>query len=183
MSKFHRTLLNQITVEGGGSGEGKEKSSRLEDVRGRRVSLGKKSVAGMQEQNQDGEDRDKEEPSDSITIDSGQQSPGGERLVSDPVVVSSSDSGQLFPDGERLVSDTVVVSSSDSRLHDETKELDKRNGEEAELAQCLPAMDKEMRRKIASAKRSNEETLSSAKERYLARKRTKLSTPVISSDD
>lgn len=45
-----------------------------------------------------------------------------------------------------------------------------------------PVVDKEKRRKEASAKRTNEESLSSAKERYLARKRAKISTPIISDD-
>ena len=45
-----------------------------------------------------------------------------------------------------------------------------------------PTIDKEKRRKVAAAKRANEESLQSARERYLARKRAKLTAPVISDD-
>lgn len=169
MSKFHRTLLNQIAAEDGGSGEAKGRARRQEEERGRKVSLGETSAADMQEQSPD---REEQEPGDSTFRHEnseyrlgnlGQESTGGERLVADPEVGSRSDSQGR--DGD-------------------TPELDKRSGEETDVAQCLPAVvDKEERRKMASAKRTNEETLGSAKERYLARKRIKLSAPVISSDD
>ena len=41
----------------------------------------------------------------------------------------------------------------------------------------------EEKRQCLSAKRSNEDTAVSAKERYLVRKRAKLSQPTISTDD
>lgn len=46
-----------------------------------------------------------------------------------------------------------------------------------------PTVDKEVRRRVAATKRANDETLSSAKERYMARKRAKVTAPIISEDD
>lgn len=45
-----------------------------------------------------------------------------------------------------------------------------------------PTEDKELKRKVASAKRTSEESLGSARERYLARKKAKITAPVVSDD-
>ena len=70
-------------------------------------------------------------------------------------------------------------SQTDSRLTVE-QEIDKptpgdREEENGRGSLFPPTVDKEARRKMASAKRSNKETLKSARERYLARKKAKLS--------
>lgn len=170
MSKFHRSLLHQITAEDEGSREAKKETKHRgkpkEEERGeRRVSLGEASAA------------DEEEPSP----DREQQVPDNSSPSPARSEHSLGDSGQEDTGEDRLGRDPAITPSSDSQLHAHGRKRE--SGEEDKVAPSSPVVDKEERRKAASAKRTNEETLSSAKERYLARKRAKLSVPVISTDD
>lgn len=167
MSKFHRTLLHQITSGVGDSHE-KERKPKIKPKEEEEEERGGQRVGRLEE---------------TSILDVHESSPGRDEWKdnSTPSPTRSKDNlGSGQDKGEEI--DSVVGSSSDSQLLD--KELDSRkSGEVAESAKGPPIVDKEERRKISAAKRTNEQTLGSAKERYLARKRAKLSAPVISSDD
>ena len=133
-----------------------------EEKGARQVSVEETSMEELQEQ-QRNLNREEQEPDGS--------SP---RLEPSP---GESGLGKEHTDRERLLEDPV---SEDAQALDRREQ---ESGGDGQMTNNLSTMDKEERRRTASAKRVNEETLGSAKERYLARKRAKLSTPVISSDE
>jgi len=61
--------------------------------------------------------------------------------------------------------------------------LQQQDMEEEEEAEKQPEVTKEEKRRMLTAKRTSEDSLSSAKQRYLARKRAQISAPVVSTDD
>ena len=72
---------------------------------------------------------------------------------------------------------------TDSSSSVPANEEDAPQGKEVVTTSLFPVkVDKEALRKVAAAKRTNEDSLGSARERYLARKKAKLTAPVISDD-
>lgn len=179
MSRFHRTLLHRITEPGSGG------STKEESVGGRERedSLGESG----ERRSSNGEARQEPERQSGQRLESTGQSPERsqrtENMEQEPemdVERTSSADREVSPskvnDGEgeggsRPTESEVVTSPGLS------------SGEARTPSLFPPTVDKEMKRKVAAAKRANEDTLSSAKERYLARKRAKLTAPIISEDD
>lgn len=160
ISRFHRTLLNKITK--------KEDRSKV--------------VVGGTEGSGDGEDEVGEEVSHKDQLAESRLSPGTENPI-------GSLSEQHMPDD-----DVTSPSGLERREGDEPGSVERRESrtstggdevspEDVEAAALFPpTVDKEKRRKIAATKRVNEETLQSAKERFMARKKAKRTAPVISDD-
>ena len=164
ISRFHRTLLNRIT-EGdrpsdGGADGGKEEA---EDA----------SKAGSENSRSDME-------RGQSPVEVGGQSPEGQgsNEGQSPRVPSQDkpEGGEMSDEGQEartLTTEGDVDSSKESGgggLVVDTVSL------------FPPTVDKAQMRKVAAAKRANEETTLSAKERYLARKRAKLTAPIITDD-
>ena len=168
ISRFHRTLLNRITDPDAKSSSKKEARERAVE---RPTSSGEVRDTEEEGRRSDGEGGKKQEQSLEHSRDK-ETLARGERAESESNS-SSAEEPERSPDNTR-------VSPSE-----ETPAADTETGSVETQTPSLfpPTVDKEAKRRVAAAKRANEETLSSAKERYLARKRAKLTAPVISEDD
>ena len=166
MSRFHRTLLNKMTTGGGAE----EEEPRRHEQHGRTSSSGESSKL---EENSSRErvlvEDDEGNPS---SVGPAEQEPK---------------TGDSEPEHEEVPATDPGLSSSpspplgDDHLHDNRKED---GGQGSSIVEAKPQeMSKEEKRTMLTAKRTNEDALSSAKERYLARKRAKISAPIVSTDD
>ncbi len=160
MSRFHRNLLDRIT-EQAPSHESKEEEKE-EEVNKERVL--EKEGGGRQ----DKERQDKAGQSGGQDLGQGQAG-----VLKGEAELEGSGEGD---NGSSIPPDSGQTDEGSSSMASTSSEPDT-------VAPLFPpTVDKEMRRKLAFAKRTNEDNLSSAKDRYLARKRAKLSAPAISND-
>lgn len=169
ISRFHRTLLNKMTDT-----EDRSKVKKRSGV----DSEGLKVEERSGEEDRSVEDEEREKPSRTSRLSS-----GGENSVGSPVESTADEPGvrggeEALPPGTQ--GDQEM---RESRPPTADSDVGAPVAEDTEAAALFPpTIDKEKRRKIAATKRANDESLQSARDRYLARKRAKLTAPVISDD-
>lgn len=179
MSRFHRNLLERIADPASSDRkEGEEGKERRPSS-----STESKPSRGAEEEEEEEAERKKERVGRRESEDQSQERHCSESPLSE---ASREPQTELPGDGveknqERQVSEEPEErrNSSGSAPGEEEK------GQERETPSASlfpPTVDKEGRRKAAAIKRTNEETLGSARDRYLARKKAKLTAPVISDD-
>ncbi len=160
MSRFHRNLLERMTSDGTSN------KSEMD----RRKSSGEQHTEKLAEPERN---VSQDAFGDAITDDRDAEIDRG--LGESDGSVSPKQQESQRSDVQAEFSPAPGASSA-GNVSSNLKEATTETAKEIELS-------KEEKRKIVSAKRTSEETMSSAKERYLARKRAKTSAPVISSDD
>ena len=167
ISRFHRTLLNKITDTEDRSkvGERAERESKVEE-----------RSSGSGEEDKSTEDQQRNQSSES------RLSSGGENSVESPVESTVDDKPETRG-GEEAPPPSEGGERRESRPSTADSDVGVSVAEDTEATSLFPpTVDKEKRRKIAATKRSNEESLQSAKDRYLARKKAKLTAPIVSDD-
>lgn len=170
MSRFHRTLLHRIAEPGSELSKSKESSA---------------TSGGRQEEKEEDGIRERRRSSDGDRR-SGEEE-GRQRLKED---TRESPETMEQQEEEAKIGQTAPAEGEDGGASSEANDGERTGPAKSELPTSVeppslfpPTVDKEARRKVAATKRANEETVSSAKERYLARKRAKVTAPIISEDD
>ena len=160
MTRFHQHLFDRITSGASGSDtteKDKEKPSPHESP----------DKARRHSRESDQSDRRDRPPAHSDTSSRERERPHDrERRHSSPRRRSRTESG----------------SQDSPRVHERTESVSSMDGVKSPTDETArqKEIEKEERRKVASAKRTDEEAQLSAKERYLARKKMKLSRPAAS---
>ena len=176
MSKFHRNLLNQITTSSLPSKDEDSKARSIDKQQTRERERQKTNETSNQEHQHRNDDR----------------TPNRERRLSDsPERRASMDSKSSKPRQQSTTSEKESSPTAVDKPQEEpaTATVDyhseQTDDQETEIKTVkLPTKeDLEEKRRVVAAKRTNTEAMESAKERYLARKRAKLSIPVVVQDD
>ncbi len=152
MSRFHRTLLNRMT-------EQKDTSSAT-------------TSAGL-----GGQERSEECVKEGDTGEEGAGSEDEQSSHHSRDTEQGQDGGDTGQGPEQSDTSLVGTAAHDTSSEERRESTAESPTDEDAAALFPPTVDKEERRRTAAAKRATEETLLSAQERYLARKRAKLTAP------
>ena len=190
LSKFHRHLLNRLD-----HGAVEEKPRKEETSESRRRISGETSSHNERERERE---RDKERRRQRSENEDGQRErrrSGEERRRSRnysdrsneeenpaiPKTIENKNDEQQAQE-EKAETDRIEEESGEERVV-ENEQSSFVEEEALKLPSELTQEDKEEKRKVAAAKRTDSQAQLSAKERYLARKRARTSAPVITKDD
>ena len=195
LSKFHRHLLNRLD-----RGAVEEKPREEEPTMSQRRTSGEKSSHSERERERErrdrrDSDRRRSEGEDGHERQREQRRSGKERRRSrhhsdrsnegeNPAIPRTieSENGEQQAQREKAETDRVEEEREEKRVEggEQTSFVEE---EAPKLPSELTQEDREERRKVAAAKRTDSQAQLSAKERYLARKRARTSAPVITKDD
>lgn len=164
ISRFHRTLLNRMTEPGSSSSESNSREGRLE----RSGEQPGRVEGGRERRSSSDSDGDRSEHSRSQ-----EKVPRSRSLKNEPASSPGEEDASPSRHVEGEEGETPKPGGSEAGAEPDKEET-------KQVSLFPPTVDREMKRKVASAKRANEESLSSAKERYLARKKAKLTAPIVS---
>ena len=197
LSRFHRHLLNRLDC-----GAEEEKPREEEPTTSQRRTLGERS-SNHSERERERERRERDRDRRRSESGSGEGERQRERRRSGEERRRSRHHSDRSNEGENPIIPQVVENKNgEQQVQEEmaeTERIEKERGEERmeggeeqtsfvddeglKLPSELTQEDKEERRKVAAAKRTDSQAQLSAKERYLARKRARTSAPVITKDD
>lgn len=195
LSRFHRHLLNRLD-----RGAEEEKPREKEPTTSQRRTSGERSSSHSErERERERRERDR----DRRRSESGEDGRQRERRRSGEERRRSRHHSDRSNEGENPIIPQVVENKNGEQQVQEEKteieQIEEERGEERmeggeeqtsfvedeglKMPSELTQEDKEERRKVAAAKRTDSQAQLSAKERYLARKRARTSAPVVTKDD